>query len=83
MILRNVSFRPIAAWTRSIRVVSPTVAAIILLDEIAVAAALSIGFLGEPFAPFFVLGGVLIVAGMILASLAERGRDRKVKRARR
>ncbi|TLZ58530.1 MAG: hypothetical protein E6K17_00505 [Methanobacteriota archaeon] len=67
-------FPPIAAWTRSIRVVSPTVAAIILLDEIAVAAALSIGFLGEPFAPFFVLGGVLIVAGMILASLAERGR---------
>jgi drug/metabolite transporter (DMT)-like permease len=69
-----VMFPPIAAWTRSIRVVSPTVAAIILLDEIAVAAALSIGFLGEPFAPFFVLGGVLIVAGMIVASLAERGR---------
>ena len=68
-----VTFPPIAAWTRSIRVVSPTVAAIILLDEIAVATALSIGFLGEPFAPFFAVGGVLIVAGMILASLAERG----------
>ena len=77
-----VTFPPIAAWTRSIRVVSPTVAAIILLDEIAVATALSIGFLGEPFAPFFAVGGALIVAGMILASLAERGRPTATGNAR-
>jgi len=66
------TFPPIAAWARSIRVMSPTVAAIILLLEIAVASALSIAFLGEPFGLFFVLGGILVLAGIAAASVSEK-----------
>ena len=66
------TFPPIAIWARSIRVISPTVAAILLLTEVAVAAALSILFFGEPFGVLFAVGGLLVLAGTVVASLGDR-----------
>ena len=65
------TFPPIAAWARSIRVISPTVAAIILLIEVAVAGALSIVFLGESFGALFAVGGTLVLGGIAVASLGD------------
>src|SRR5881397_1506464 len=66
------TFPPIAIWARSIRVISPTVAAILLLTEVAIAAALSILFFGEPFGVLFAVGGLLVLAGIVVASLGDR-----------
>ena len=66
------TFPPIAIWARSIRVISPTVAAILLLTEVAIAAALSILFFGEPFGVLFAVGGLLVLAGTVVASLGDR-----------
>ena len=66
------TFPPIAIWARSIRVISPTVAAILLLIEVAVAGALSILFFGEPFGVLFAVGGLLVLAGTVVASLGDR-----------
>ena len=66
------TFPPIAIWARSIRVMSPTVAAVLLLVEVAVAGALSILFFGEPLGAPFAVGGVLVLAGIVMASLGDR-----------
>ncbi len=64
---------PLVLWTWSMKAMSPTISAVLLLNEVAVASALSIAFLGEPFALYFVLGGAQISAGVVLASRADRG----------
>ncbi len=62
------SFPPLVLWTRSLYAVSPTVSSVLLLNEVAVASLLSILFLGEPFALYFVVGGSFVLAGVWIAS---------------
>ncbi len=66
------TFPPLVLWTKSLYAISPTVSSVLLLNEVAVASLLSIMFLGEPFAPYFVLGGALILAGVWMASREPR-----------
>ena len=72
------TFPPIAIWARSIRVMSPTVAAVLLLVEVAVAGGLSILIFGEPLGAPFAVGGVLVLAGIVMASLGDRAAVPKV-----
>ncbi len=62
------SFPPLVLWTKSLFAISPTVSSVLLLNEVAVASLLSILFLGEPFALYFVAGGALILAGVWVSS---------------
>lgn len=63
---------PLVLWTWSMVKTSPTISAVLLLNEVAVASALSILFLGEPFAGYLVLGGVLILGGWLAVALGDR-----------
>ncbi|HLE46592.1 MAG TPA: DMT family transporter [Thermoplasmata archaeon] len=65
---------PLVLWTWSMVRISPTISAVLLLNEVAVASVLSILFLGEPFAGYFLLGGALILAGWLAVSLGDRAR---------
>lgn len=66
------TFPPLVLWTKSLYAVSPTVSSVLLLNEVAVASLLSILFLGEPFALYFVAGGLLVLTGAWLASAGDR-----------
>jgi len=66
------TFTPLLLYTYSMRTISPTISALLVLLEVVVAALLSFAFLRDPLDAFTLVGGALILLGAYVVSRGER-----------
>lgn len=66
---------PLILWSRALMQMSATSSSVLMLLEVFFAVVLSIIFVGEVFLPVYILGGVMILAGGILAARTKTARD--------
>lgn len=66
------TFVPLLLYVQSLRTISPTISALLILLEVVVASVLSFVFLRDPLSLFTVAGGAMILAGAYVVSLGEK-----------
>jgi len=66
------TFTPLALYVASMRTISPTISALLILLEVVVAAILSFLFLRDPLDVFTLAGGALILFGAYVVTRGER-----------
>jgi drug/metabolite transporter (DMT)-like permease len=66
------TFFPLLLYVASMRTISPTISALLILLEVVVAAILSFAFLADTLSLFTLLGGAFILAGAYVVTRGER-----------
>jgi len=66
------TFVPLLLYVQSMRTISPTISALLILLEVVVASVLSFVFLQDPLSLFTIVGGALILAGAYIVTLGEK-----------
>ena len=66
------TFVPLLLYVYSMRTISPTISALLILLEVVVAAILSFVLLRDPISAFTFLGGALILGGAYVVTLGEK-----------
>lgn len=66
------TFFPLLLYVFSMRTISPTISALLILLEVVVAAALSFAFLADRLSLYTLLGGGLILGGAYVVTLGEK-----------
>jgi drug/metabolite transporter (DMT)-like permease len=66
------TFFPLLLYVYSMRTVSPTISALLILLEVVVAGILSFAFLADALSAFTFVGGALILAGAYVVTLGEK-----------
>jgi len=65
------TFFPLVMYVSSMRTISPTISALLILFEVVVAAVLSFAFLADALSVFTLLGGALILGGAYVVTRGE------------
>lgn len=66
------TFVPLLLYVQSMRRISPTISALLILLEVVVASVLSLVFLQDPFSLYTLAGGSLILSGAYVVTRGER-----------
>ncbi len=66
------TFLPLLLYVYSMRTISPTISALLILLEVVVASILSFAFLQDPISLFTLLGGAMILGGAYIVTLGEK-----------
>lgn len=66
------TFFPLLLYVYSMRTISPTISALLILLEVVVAAFLSFALLADPISAYTLLGGALILGGAYVVTLGEK-----------